>query len=157
MKKRRLGLGFVALVVGVMAGLGVVMAGEPVVGESAGVSVGAEKVSWVMVEGRFLKNGVQVSKPTLKTLSGRAIEVTMQAWDKDGASSFIMIDFTPVVVGKEVEVKGEVAVAHEKEAKDKVVARVDERVKGDGVLKVPVKLNEDEYLFEFRFGVVAGE
>ena len=67
---------------------------------------------------------------------------------------FILMDLVPVVVGDEVTLTGEVSVALEAGAKDKVVGKVDERVKSGEVVKVAVKLGEDRYLFEFKLSVV---
>ncbi len=155
MNKRRLGLGLVVLVVGVMAGFGVVMAGEPVVDAVKPVAAVDAKVSWVMLEGRVLKNDVEVSKPSMKTISGRAVDVSMEGWDKDGVRSFILMDLTPVVVGADgIEMKGEVSVVLGEGGKAKVLRKVDERVKSGEVVKVSVELNEDAYLFEFKVSVV---
>lgn len=134
--------------VGVLLFAGVGFAAEPVAAE-----VEAKPV-FVDVEVRVYKNDVQVSKPSMQTLSGRPIDMAMQARDKDGVSSHIIVDVVPVVVGDGVAVKGEVAVALADGAKEKVVVRVDETVKGDEVIRVPVALQGDKYVLEFRFGVV---
>lgn len=134
--------------VGVLLFAGVGFAAEPVAAE-----VEAKPV-FVDVDVRVYKNDVQVSKPSMQTLSGRPIDMAMQARDKDGVSSHIIVDVTPVVVGDEVAVKGDVAVALADGEKEKVVVRVDETVKGDEVIRVPVALQGDKYVLEFRFGVV---
>lgn len=142
--------------VGVLLCVGVGFAAEPVTGAANVVAAETEEAKpvFVDVEVRIYKNDVQVSKPSMQTLSGRPIDMAMQARDKDGVSSHIIVDVVPVVVGDGVAVKGEVAVALADGAKEKVVVRVDETVKGDEVIRVPVALQGDKYVLEFRFGVV---
>lgn len=134
--------------VGVLLFAGVGFAAEPVAAE-----VEAKPV-FVDVDVRVYKNDVQVSKPSMQTLSGRPIDMAMQASDKDGVSRHIIVDVVPVVVGDEVAVKGDVAVALADGEKEKVVVRVDEKVKSGEVIRVPVALQGDKYVLEFRFGVV---
>lgn len=109
---------------------------------------------WIHVEVNVYKNGIQVSKPALTTMSNHPINVATEAKDQQGSTSFILIDMTPVVKnGDDIEVKGEISVALEAGEKEKKVAQINKTIKSEGVIKTPINLKEDKYLFELKFKI----